>query len=85
MDVRDFGQRVYRLRLARKWTQVGCATRAQVSIGTLQMIEAYKVRPTVDTVRKLAMAFGCSWEDLLGPVRCPESFARKKKTGRLRP
>ena len=85
MDVRDFGQRVYRLRQAKKWTQVGCATRAQISIGTLQMIEAYKVRPTVDTVRKLAIAFGCSWEDLLGPVRRPESVARKKKAGRLRP
>ena len=66
MDVRNFGQRVYRLRMARKWTQVRCATRAKISIGTLQMIEAYKVRPTVDTVRKLAVAFRCSWDDLLG-------------------
>jgi transcriptional regulator with XRE-family HTH domain len=66
MDVRDFGQKVYRLRMARNWTQVKCATRAQISIGTLQMIEAYKVRPTVDTVRKLAVAFRCSWDDLLG-------------------
>ena len=66
MDVREFGQKVYRLRMARKWTQVGCATRARISIGTLQMIEAYKVRPTVDTVRKLAVAFKCSWDDLLG-------------------
>jgi hypothetical protein len=30
------------------------------------MIEAHKVRPTVDTVRKLAVAFRCSWDDLLG-------------------
>jgi transcriptional regulator with XRE-family HTH domain len=79
MDVREFGQKVYRLRMAKKWTQVGCATRAQISIGTLQMIEAYKVRPTVDTVRKLALAFGCSWEDLLGPVKRPESVTRKAK------
>jgi transcriptional regulator with XRE-family HTH domain len=66
MEVREFGQKVYRLRMARKWTQVRCATRAQISIGTLQMIEAHKVRPTVDTVRKLAVAFRCSWDDLLG-------------------
>ena len=79
MDVRDFGQRVYRFRLARKWTQVGCATRAQISIGTLQMIEAYRVQPTVDTVRKLAVAFGCSWEDLLGPVKRPDSVSRKAR------
>ena len=85
MDVRDFGQRIYRLRLARKWTQVGCATRAQISIGTLQMIEAHKVQPTVDTVRKLALAFGCSWEDLLGPVRSAESSPRKAKTVRRGP
>lgn len=77
MDARDFGQRVYRLRMARKWTQVSCAIQAQISIGTLQMIEAYKVSPTVDTVRKLAAAFGCSWEDLLGPVNCPESVRKK--------
>lgn len=71
MDAREFGQKVYRLRMARKWTQVACANRAQISIGTLQMIEAYKVRPTVVTVRKLAAAFHCSWEDLLGPVCAP--------------
>jgi transcriptional regulator with XRE-family HTH domain len=66
MDARAFGQKVYRFRMTRKWTQVGCATRAHISIGTLQMIEAYKVQPTIDTVRKLALAFKCSWEDLLG-------------------
>lgn len=66
MDVREFGQKVYRFRMARKWTQVRCATRAHISIGTLQMIEAHKVRPTVDTVRKLAVAFRCTWDDLLG-------------------
>jgi len=66
MDARAFGQKVYRLRMAKKWTQVGCATRAGISIGTMQMIEAYKVQPTVDTIRKLALAFKCSWDDLLG-------------------
>ncbi len=78
MDARDFGQRVYRLRLSRKWTQVKCAMKANISIGTLQMIEAYKVSPTVNTVQKLAMAFKCSREDLLGPVACPQSIAKSK-------
>lgn len=78
MDARQFGQKVYRLRMAKKWTQVALATRAQISIGTLQMIEAYKVRPTVDTVQKLANALNCSWESLLGPVKCPDSVARNR-------
>ena len=83
MDARDFGQKVYRLRMGRKWTQVRCATRAGISIGTLQMIEAYKVCPTVDTVRKLAVAFDCSWDDLLGQVKRTGSPTSRKKGGRF--
>ena len=79
MDAREFGQRVYRLRMAKKWTQVACATRAGISIGTIQMIEAYKVKPTVETVQKLAIAFRCSWEDLLGhPNGRPQLRVPKK-------
>lgn len=78
MDAREFGQRVYRLRQARKWTQVACTNRAKISICTLQMIEAYRVRPTVATVQKLAKAFHCSWEDILGPVNTPQSINKAK-------
>ena len=69
VDNRDFGQRVYRLRMAKKWTQEVCSARAGIGCRTLQMIEAYRVRPTLDTVRKLAVAFRCSWDDLLGPIK----------------
>lgn len=82
MDARQFGQKVYRLRMAKKWTQIACARRAGISIGTMQMIEAYKVRPTVETVQKLAKAFKCNWEDLLGPVSCPDSIRYKVATRR---
>jgi hypothetical protein len=36
-------------------------------------------------VRKPAVAFGCSWEDLLGPVKRPESGTRKAKAIRRGP
>jgi transcriptional regulator with XRE-family HTH domain len=67
MDSRDFGQRVYRLRMAKKWTQEVCSARAGISCRTLQMIEAYRLKqPTVETTRKLAVAFKCAWDDILG-------------------
>ncbi|WP_424087802.1 helix-turn-helix domain-containing protein [Pseudomonas sp.] len=67
MVAREFGQKVYRLRMARKWTQEVCSGRAGISVRTLQMIESYSLkRPTIETAQKLAIAFRCSWEDLLG-------------------
>lgn len=75
MEAKEFGQRVYRMRMARKWTQEMCADRAGISVRTLQMIESYSLkRPTVETTEKLASAFQCSWNDLLGalpPDRTP--------------
>jgi transcriptional regulator with XRE-family HTH domain len=66
MDPREFGQRVYKLRMGRRWSQEVCSARATISVRTLQMIEAYKIKPTVETVEKLRAAFGCAWSELLG-------------------
>jgi transcriptional regulator with XRE-family HTH domain len=66
MNARDFGQRVYALRMKKGWTQIMCADRAGISLRNLRMIESYESSPTLETVQKLAVAFGCSWEDLLG-------------------
>jgi transcriptional regulator with XRE-family HTH domain len=78
MTSREFGQRVYRLRMAKGWTQEVCAGRGGLSTRTLQKIEAYRMnKPPVETVRKLAEAFRCDWKELLGPVDCPVSVRRK--------
>lgn len=69
MNPKEFGQRVYRLRQAKGWTQEICSARAGISVRTLQMIESYRVEPTIETVRKLAEAFCCSWDDILGKLK----------------
>jgi transcriptional regulator with XRE-family HTH domain len=67
MTSREFGQRVYKMRMAKKWTQEVCAGRAGITSRTLQKIESFRLeQPRVEIVRKLAIAFRCSWEDLLG-------------------
>ena len=76
MNPRDFGQRVYRLRMDRQWTQVMCADRVGISLRNLRMIETYKSSPTLETVEKLAAAFRCSWEDLLGsPTKSTDALS----------
>jgi transcriptional regulator with XRE-family HTH domain len=66
MNPREFGQRVYAQRMKKKWTQIMCADRAAISLRNLRMIESYQSSPTLSTVQKLVVAFGCSWDDLLG-------------------
>jgi transcriptional regulator with XRE-family HTH domain len=66
MNPKEFGQRVYCLRQKKKWSQEICSARAGISVRTLQMIESYRVNPTIETVQKLARAFKCGWDDLLG-------------------
>jgi transcriptional regulator with XRE-family HTH domain len=78
MNSREFGQRVYRLRMKKKWTQAICADRAGISIRNIRMIESYQASPTLATVQELATTFRCTWEDLLGPaVKMPPSAAKK--------
>lgn len=54
-----------------------CADRAGISLRNLRMIESHLSSPTLATVQKLAVAFDCSWEDLLGPVGCLESVRKE--------
>jgi transcriptional regulator with XRE-family HTH domain len=63
---RALGQNVHRMRTARRINQVAFADRAGISRTQLQYIEAGKVDPTLKTLRKLVVAFRCSWDDLLG-------------------
>jgi transcriptional regulator with XRE-family HTH domain len=67
MTPQEFGQKVYKLRMAKGWTQEKCCLRAGISVRTLQVIEEHAMKsPSVATVRKLARAFKCDWPDLIG-------------------
>jgi transcriptional regulator with XRE-family HTH domain len=55
-----------------------CADRAGISLRNLRMIESYLSSPTLTTVQKLAAAFGCSWEDLLGHPSVTISIEKTK-------
>ena len=68
MDAREFGRRVYALRMKKGWTQDMCADRAGISLKNLRLIETHRSSPKVETVEKLGRAFGCDWDDLLGKL-----------------
>lgn len=53
-----FGQRVRRLREARKLTQMKAAAAAGVTVTTVMRMEAGRIAPRLDTVLALAAALG---------------------------
>jgi transcriptional regulator with XRE-family HTH domain len=57
-----------------------CSDRAGISLRNLRMIESYKSSPTLETVEKLAAAFRCSWDDLLGSPQGSISFDSNVKS-----
>jgi transcriptional regulator with XRE-family HTH domain len=60
--------RVSELRRAKGWSQVKLAGASEVSLGTIQTIESGEANPTLDTLRKLAVALGVDVRELLGAV-----------------
>jgi transcriptional regulator with XRE-family HTH domain len=79
MSPRDFGQTVYKLRQSKGWSQKKCCLRAGISVRTLQMIENYHLKkPTVETARRLALAFNCSWEDILGKIKTVDGLGQER-------
>jgi transcriptional regulator with XRE-family HTH domain len=79
MTPKEFGQRLYRLRMEKGWTQEELAERAEITSRTIQRMESYRILPSVETLAKLVVALCCSWEDLLGPINCPASVIRHRK------
>ncbi len=68
MDVRHIGERVYWLRDEHGWTQEELAREAGVSPTTISHIESGAIeRPRMNTVRRVARAFGISTEELISP------------------
>jgi transcriptional regulator with XRE-family HTH domain len=70
--------RVKSLRLARDWAQAELASRAGLSQGAIQAIEARTKSPTLRTLDAIAQAFGLTPDALLRPereVRMPKARA----------
>src|SRR5260370_7408049 len=58
--------RVRAHRLERGWSQVDLASRAGISRAAVSAIEISRLVPSVAAALSLAMAFGCTVEDLFG-------------------
>lgn len=65
MELPDFGERVQALRLRRRWSQSHLAKRAGLSADTVSRIERAQFHPTLDTMIKLAGAFGLPLEIMI--------------------
>lgn len=65
MDVESIGDRVYWHRDQRDWTQEELAHEAGVSATTISHIESGAKQPRMNTIRRLARAFGVSTDELL--------------------
>ena len=64
-ELKAFGSRVRRERLARGLTQEELAEEADLAVRSLQKIEAGRINILITTARRLRRALGCSWERFL--------------------
>ena len=64
-ELKEFGRRVRRERLACGLTQEELAEGADLAVRTLQKIEAGRINILITTARRLQRVLGCSWERLL--------------------
>ena len=62
---RALGRALRALRAERGWTQEFVASRAQITLRMLQRLEGAETNPTLDTIVKVAGAYGVSVKDLL--------------------
>jgi transcriptional regulator with XRE-family HTH domain len=68
VNLKAFGQNVYRSRMALKMSQEQFAEAINVSRTYLQTIEAGKGNPTIQVVDRIKKACKCSWDDILGKL-----------------
>lgn len=62
--INGFGASLKRRRRGRGWSQFELESRSGVDQGTISAIEVGRSRPTMETVRRLARAFGLPEEEL---------------------
>ena len=66
VNLKVFGQNVYRHRMGQKMTQEQFSEKVGISRTYLQSIEAGKGNPTIQVAERIKKASKCSWDDLLG-------------------
>jgi transcriptional regulator with XRE-family HTH domain len=64
---KDFGQNVYRIRVAAGLSQTAVAERMGVDQGNYSRLESGTAKPTLQTVFRLSQALGCEPYELLLP------------------
>lgn len=69
------GKKIKHLRLARVWSQEELAHRAAITLSTLQNVEAEKTQPQLQTIHKIAAAFGVDAGTLRSPPTQPATLA----------
>ena len=66
LDYELLGQRIYKLREVTGWRLQYLSTESGVSLATLTLLENNRnTNVTVDTLGKIAVAFGLSFEELI--------------------
>ena len=70
------GGNLRRARVARSITQEVLSGKAELSLRSLQRIEAAEMNVLITTIMRLQKVLGCSWDELLAN---PQSDAVKKK------
>ncbi len=62
----NFGERLYKERMKREWTQQYLADKAGLRRVAIARLENKYNDPSLASLRKLCSAFNCSWNTLLG-------------------
>ena len=66
LDYELLGKRIYKLRKAKGWRLRDLSNESGVSLATLTLLENNRnTNVTVDTLGKIAVAFGLSFEELI--------------------
>ena len=66
LDYELLGKRIYKLRKAKVWRLQDLSNESGVSLATLTLLENNRnTNVTVDTLGKIAVAFGLSFEELI--------------------
>lgn len=66
LDYELLGKRIYKLRKEKDWRLQDLSNESGVSLATLTLLENNRnTNVTVDTLEKIAVAFGLSFEELI--------------------
>lgn len=78
MAAGDVGNRVRSYRLARQWSQLELAQRANISRAAVSAIESAKLMPSVSAALSLARTLECTVEELFGDLQGSEEVRARE-------